>query len=91
MAVCQCSEPIRKHLLMEEALPFLLLCVHACVCVMTLFSFAVTATEVSTTVAEITMKEITRCLYLWVEVPSGGWGSGGARCTGPSAGFHFLW
>lgn len=70
MAACQCSDPIRKHLLMEQALPFPI----PCVCVMTLFPLAVTATEVRTTVTEITMKEITRCLSLWVEVPSGGGG-----------------
>lgn len=84
MAVCQCSEPIRKHLLMEQALPFSLLCVG----VMTSFSLAVTAMEVQMTVTERTMKEITRCLSLWVEVPSG---CGGCTLHWTSADFHFLW
>ena len=70
MAVCQYSEPIRKHLLMEQALPFPVQCAR----VMTLFFLAVTASEVWTTVTEITMKEITNCLSLKVEVPSGAGG-----------------
>lgn len=73
---------------MEQALPFLVPHVCVCVCVMTLFRRTVTAAEVWTTAAEITMKEIMRCLFLWVEVPSAGrWMR---RAPNPSAGFHFL-
>lgn len=46
---------------------------------MTLCSLVVTATEVWTTVTEITMKEITRCLSPWVEVSSDG--GEGSECT----------
>lgn len=45
---------------------------HVCIFEIISFSLAVTASVAWTTVTEITVKQITRRLSLWVEFPSGG-------------------
>lgn len=47
---------------------------HVCIFEIISFSLAVTASVAWTTVTEITGKQITRRLSLWVEFPSGGVG-----------------
>lgn len=45
---------------------------HVCIFEIISFSLAVTASAAWTSVTEITVKKITRCLSLWVEFSSGG-------------------
>lgn len=80
MTVCQCSEPIRKHLLMEQTLPFLPLRVWGC------DNFILLSSDSNGGVDD--SREDNEVFVPGVEVPSGGWVH---VALDPTPGFHFLW
>lgn len=85
MAACQCSDPIRKHLLMEQALPFPLPCVCGC------DDFILPRSDSNGGVDDSNRDNDEGDNEVFVPVGGGPLGVVVAHCTEPSAGFHFLW